>query len=46
MDEHKDFPVSDWRMQVTEGNTRLGYSEWVNHQVEADTTEEVGDGAS
>jgi hypothetical protein len=27
--EHPRFPVSDWRHEVTEDNTRLGYREWV-----------------
>lgn len=36
-DDYTDFPVSEWRMEVVEDNTRLGYLEWVDHQrLEAD----------
>jgi hypothetical protein len=34
-DEHADYPVADWRHEVAEDNTRLGYIDWVNHQQEA-----------
>ena len=27
--EHPDFPVQDWQAEVQEGETRLGYWEWV-----------------
>ena len=27
--EHKDFPKSDWKYEVENGNTVLGYWEWV-----------------
>jgi hypothetical protein len=30
------FPVSDWRDEVTNGATRLGYSEWLAHRREAE----------
>lgn len=33
-DEQKDYPVEDWRREVADDNTRLGYMEWVVHQRE------------
>lgn len=32
--EHPDFPFDDWRFEAGNGNTRLGYWEWVCHQIE------------
>jgi hypothetical protein len=32
------YPVADWRHEVTEDNTRLGYLEWVIHQREMNST--------
>jgi hypothetical protein len=29
----------DWQREVTNGDTRLGFNEWVEHQVEADQDE-------
>lgn len=29
-DEHPDFPVSDWQYEVANGDTKVGYWEWVN----------------
>lgn len=29
------YPMSDWRWEVTEGNTVLGYKEWVQHKEES-----------
>jgi hypothetical protein len=31
------FPVSDWRYEVANDDTRLGYQEWVEHQREAES---------
>jgi len=33
-DECSAYPVEDWRHEVAEDSTRLGYREWVNHQLE------------
>ena len=33
-DNYEDFPVSEWRLEVIEDNTRLGYLEWADHQRE------------
>lgn len=32
--EHDDFPVSDWRYEVANQDTRTGYWEWVAARVE------------
>lgn len=34
-DEHPDFPRDDWRYEVGNNDTVLGYWEWVEHQVES-----------
>lgn len=34
------YPVADWQREVAENNTRLGYREWVNHQLEINQDEE------
>jgi len=33
-DDHDDFPPEDWQYEVANGDTRLGYIDWVNHQIE------------
>ena len=33
--EHPDHPVSDWRSEVDNGDTRQGYWEWVESQSRA-----------
>lgn len=33
---HPHYPKKDWKYEVTNGDTRLGYEEWVQHKVEAD----------
>ena len=38
-DSHRDFPVSDWQYEVANGDTRLGYQQWVNDQIEMGETE-------
>lgn len=32
--EDEDCPSEDWRYDVANGDTRLGYWEWVEHQNE------------
>ena len=39
-EEHKDFPISDWRYEVANGDTMLGYMEWVEHKVEEKSYDE------
>lgn len=29
------FPISDWQYEVANGDTRLGYADWLNHKLEA-----------
>ncbi|MBK6616367.1 hypothetical protein [Ottowia sp.] len=33
--EHPDHPLSDWRYQVENDETRLGYWEWVVSEIDA-----------
>jgi hypothetical protein len=35
-DEDPQHPVSDWRREVRNGDTRLGYREWLAHRREAE----------
>ena len=32
--DHQDYPVSDWQYEVANGDTRLGYWDWVISHVE------------
>ncbi len=41
-EEHEKFPPADWRMDVSNGDTRLGYWAWVVSQIEA-TEDDVPD---
>ena len=29
---YPDYPVEDWKAEVANGNTRLGYWEWVHNK--------------
>ena len=29
------YPIEDWRYDVANGDTKLGYKDWVNHNVES-----------
>jgi len=33
-DGHKDYPVDDWKLEVSAGNTRQSYIQWVNSRLE------------
>ena len=33
--DNPDWPVEDWQYEVANGDTRLGYSEWVDHNLES-----------
>ena len=33
-DEHPDYPVEDWKYEVANDDTRRGYREWVESQIE------------
>lgn len=32
--EHPDWPWQDWQYDVAQGDTKLGYWDWVQHNVE------------
>ncbi|WP_305910544.1 hypothetical protein Q9L42_020525 (plasmid) [Methylomarinum sp. Ch1-1] len=34
--EHPDHPLDDWRYEVINEDTHLGYNDWVHHRIEAD----------
>jgi len=34
-DEDAEYPMKDWRYEVSNGDTVLGYQDWVKHQREA-----------
>lgn len=34
-DEDPEYPVEDWKIEVDNDDTRLGYKEWVLHQRES-----------
>lgn len=34
-DEDQEYSLEDWRIEVENDNSRLGYLEWVDHQREA-----------
>ncbi|WP_209044998.1 hypothetical protein [Rhizorhabdus histidinilytica] len=38
--EHPDHPVSDWKAEVANDDTRLGYWAWIAARVDAQTTPE------
>ncbi|MCH8553219.1 MAG: hypothetical protein LAT62_14875 [Natronospirillum sp.] len=35
--EDEEYPVADWQHDVADGDTRLGYWDWVVAQRESDT---------
>jgi hypothetical protein len=35
-EDHPDFTGDDWVREVSEGDTRLGYVDWVNGKIEDD----------
>ena len=37
----KNYPMSDWRYEVANGDTKLGYAEWLEHRREAE--DDVGE---
>lgn len=34
--DHPDYPVTDWQYEVANGDTRLGYHDWVMHKIESE----------
>jgi hypothetical protein len=35
-ENHPNYPLDDWKAEVANDDTRLGYHEWVMHKIEAD----------
>ena len=35
-DNHPGHPRDDWEYEVSNGDTTLGYTDWVNHHLEAE----------
>jgi hypothetical protein len=33
--EEEEYPYEDWQYDVANGDTKLGYAEWVEHNVES-----------
>lgn len=40
--DNTEFPRTAWRVDVTMGDTQLGYFDWVIHQIESDTINHHG----
>jgi hypothetical protein len=36
-DDHPEYPFTDWQDEVANNDTRLGYEEWVDHKIQADS---------
>lgn len=36
IEENAFFPIADWKYEVANGDTYLGYQEWVAHRCEAE----------
>jgi len=34
--ENDKYPVSDWQYEVSNGDTRLGYEEWLSHKLDSE----------
>jgi hypothetical protein len=39
--EHPEYPLEDWRREVAENDTRMGYWEWVAVNIHADHMYEI-----
>jgi hypothetical protein len=42
-DDHDEFEYGDWVTEVRDNDTRLGYVDWVNNQLEAEDEDEDGE---
>jgi hypothetical protein len=40
-EEHPIYPLEDWRYEVENGDTRLGYWEWIANCIEREDNEDV-----
>lgn len=34
LEEHPDYPIEDWKYEVANNDTKLGYKEWLEHKIE------------
>ena len=41
-ENHSDHEYEDWVIEVRDNSSRLGYVEWVNHQIEAQLVDQEG----
>lgn len=39
MANENKYPKSDWQYEVANGDTLLGYKEWLEHKAEAESTD-------
>lgn len=44
--DHPDHPASDWQYEVANGDTRLGYHEWIAAKIEERDEEDVTNSAT
>lgn len=40
---HPDYPINDWRYEVANEDTTLGYKDWVQHKAEINWYEQGND---
>jgi hypothetical protein len=40
-EEDPDYPVADWKYEVANGNTRMGYWEWVECNRDGEAADEA-----
>ena len=40
--EHRDHPIEDWRFEIDNGDTRLGYWQWVDARIAYE--KQIGEG--
>lgn len=41
--ENAKYPITDWQYEVANGDTVLGYKEWLSHKLEADGIMHIAD---
>ena len=39
-EENKKYPINDWKTEVWDGDTRLGYWDWVEAKIESEVVDE------
>ena len=43
MTYEEKFPREDWQYDVANGDTQLGYADWVLHNAEAEDSDSIGE---